>query len=410
MKIPHLFLTSLLFSLLFGCEKADPNFIPQRKDIVLTRAGEEIVDASYCFSFNLFKEAAKYSGYKNIILSPFSAQIANCMLANGADGDTYDQIVSATGFEGYSLEDINLAYKTVLKGLYGVDTSTKLSIANSIWIMRDFPVYNQFIKSVEDNYDGYVKQLDFSSKNALSDVNKWISQKTAGHISDILENLSPDSQVIVANALFFKGRWKEKFLPERTRTDFFKKADGAVVSKRFMCTSQDLLYGETEDEKVRLCEIPYGNEAFVLDIILPVEGVNFKDFIDNLSGEEWWDMFTYKSTHKVNLYLPKFKIESDLNLNSQLATLGMNLPYEHGNADFSRLSNMPLVIRETRQKAIIDVDENGTTATVTTHHKGDWNTLPGPGDVIEFKADHPFVFLIRETTSKTILFIGTLAE
>ena len=410
MKSNRFLLLIALISLLFGCEKADPDHFPQRKDIVLTRSGEEIMDASYFFSFNLFKEVAKANGYKNIILSPLSAQIANCMLANGAGGETFNQIITTTGFENYSLEDINSTYKTVVKGLGRVDTSTKLNLANSIWISREFPVYDQFKDNAESNYDGYVKRLDFSSKNSLGEINKWVSQKTEGHIPELMDEISPDSQIIIANALYFKGKWKEKFLPEKTRINVFKKMDGSVVNKRFMSTSQDFLYGETEDERVRLCEIPYGNGAFVLDLVLPVDSIDFKGFIEGLSGKEWWNMFTYQKTHKVNLFLPKFKIESDLSLNGPLALLGMSSPYIRGKSDFSRLSSLPIVIRETKQKAVIEVEENGTTATVSTQQKGDWNTLPGPGDVIEFRADHPFLFLIRETTSNTILFMGIMTE
>ena len=406
----YLILVLSAFLLLTACEKEDPNFIPKRKDIILTRSGAEIIDASYDFSFNLFKEVAKDKDYRNVFLSPLSALIANCMLANGAGGETYDQIITTIGYEGYSLEDINGTYQTVVKGLSSVDTSTKLGLANSLWLSKNYFVYDKYKKSVVENYGGYVGELDFSSNNSLNDINKWVSQKTGGNVSNILDDFSSDIKVIIANALYFKGKWKEKFNSEQTRRGEFKALDGSTVDKSFMYTSTKLLYGESEDGLIRMCEIPYGNGAFVLDIIVPEESVDFRGFIDSLSGEEWSSLFTYKNTHEVNLYLPKFKIESDLNLNNYLVSLGMNLPYELGKADFTRLSNIPLVINETRQKAIIEVDENGTTAASSTYLKGDWNLLPGPGDVIQFRADHSFMFIIREITSNTVIFIGTLTE
>ena len=311
------------------------------------------------------------------------------------------------------MDDINNTYKTVVTGLASVDRSTKLNIANSLWISKVLPVNDQFKNSIAENYDGYIGMVDFSKENTLKEMNGWVSKKTEGHISGILDFLSPDTDVILANALYFKGKWKEKFKAQNTMQDNFYKLDGEIADKWFMRTSQDLIYAESEDGKIRMCEIPYGNGAFVLDIVLPDKDMDFKSFIDEFSGEKWETVFTYKNTHKVNLFLPKFKIESGLNLKKALVEMGMDLPYNEKYSNFSRISeSLPFEVKETRQIAIIEVDENGTTAVASSHHKGGFYTSDGPKpeDVIVFKADHPFMFLIRENTSNTILFMGTLTE
>ncbi len=409
----HALLAIAAILLFFACDKDDPNDIPKRKSIILTRAEAEIIDAGQDFSFNLFREIAKDKGYRSIIMSPFSALIANCMLANGAEGETYEQIIKTIGYDGYSLDDINNTYKTVVIGLASVDRSTKLNIANSLWISKVLPVNDQFKNSIAENYDGYIGMVDFSKENTLKEMNGWVSKKTEGHISGILDFLSPDTDVILANALYFKGKWKEKFKAQNTMQDNFYKLDGEIADKWFMRTSQDLIYAESEDGKIRMCEIPYGNGAFVLDIVLPDKDMDFKSFIDEFSGETWETVFTYKNTHKVNLFLPKFKIESGLNLKKALVEMGMDLPYNEKYSNFSRISELlPFEVKETRQIAIIEVDENGTTAVASSHHKGGFYTSDGPKpeDVIVFKADHPFMFLIRENTSNTFLFMGTLTE
>ena len=158
--------------------------------------------------------------------------------------------------------------------------------------------------------------------------------------------------------------------------------------------------------------------AFVLDVVLPDENMDFAAFVSDLSEDRWDNMFSYTATHEVRITLPKFKIESEYDLKRPLQALGMTLPYDRDNVDLKGIayptltgvSSPSIVLSESRQKAVIEVDEDGTTAATVTHHKGDWNLLPAPGEIIVFNADHPFVFLIREKSSDTILFMGTLTE
>ena len=145
----HALLAIAAILLFVACDKDDPNDIPKRKSIILTRAEAEIIDAGQDFSFNLFREIAKDKGYRSIIMSPFSALIANCMLANGAEGETYEQIIKTIGYDGYSLDDINNTYKTVVTGLASVDRSTKLNIANSLWISDLYCIADE--KAYNDN-------------------------------------------------------------------------------------------------------------------------------------------------------------------------------------------------------------------------------------------------------------------
>ena len=400
-------------SAVVSCGKENPDIIPERKDIVLTKSEAEVLEAGSDFSFDLFQEVSSRNGYKNIFISPLSAHIATCMLANGAGGETYSQIVRTLGYEGFSIEDVNSTYKTLVTGLKAVDTSTKLEIANALWVEDNFPVSKTFADGMSKNYDAYVKNLDFNSKDAVKTINKWCSDKTHKMIPDFLKELNSDNVLILMNALYFNGKWKEKFESSQTSGDKFLTIDSKSVKKEFMHTEKQFNYAETEDGKIRMCELPYGNGAFVMDVILPDKGVDFKDFINKMTGDGWKNMFTYRSAHKVQLSLPKFRMEAEYDLRDALVAMGMPLAYQKGKADLKKMcsnDSWTLWVDRTIQKTVIDVDENGSEAAAVTAHVIKGVTSPGPGTVIDFNCDHPFMFMIRETTSGAILFMGTFTE
>ena len=401
-------------SAVVSCGKEEPDdIIPERKDIVLTKSEAEVLEAGMDFSFDLFREVSSRNEYKNIFISPLSAHIATSMLANGAGGETYSQIVRTLGYDGFSIDDVNSAYKTLVTGLRSVDTSTKLEIANALWVEKNFPVSKAFADGLSKNYDAYVKNLDFSSRDAVKTINKWCSEKTHEMIPDFLKELSPDNVLILMNALYFNGKWKEKFESSQTAEDKFLTIDSKSVKKEFMHIEKDFNYAETEDGKIRMCELPYGNGAFVMDVILPDPDVDFKEFIDKMTDEEWKTMFTYRGAHKIQLSLPKFRMEAEYDLRDALVAMGMPLAYQKGKADLKKMCSNDswiLWVDRTIQKTVIEVDENGSEAAAVTAHLIKGVTSAGPGKIIDFNCDHPFMFMIRETTSGAILFMGTFSE
>jgi len=401
-------------SAVVSCGKEEPDdIIPEWKDIVLTKSEAEVLEAGMDFSFDLFREVSARNEYKNIFISPLSAHIATNMLANGAGGETYSQIVRTLGYDGFSIDDVNSAYKTLVTGLQSVDTSTILEIANALWVEKDFPVSKAFADGLSKNYDAYVKNLDFSSRDAVKTINKWCSEKTHEMIPDFLKELSPDNVLILMNALYFNGKWKEKFESSQTAEDKFLTIDSKSVKKEFMHIEKDFNYAETEDGKIRMCELPYGNGAFVMDVILPDPDVDFKEFIDKMTDEEWKTMFAYRDTQKIQLSLPKFRMEAEYDLRDALMAMGMPLAYQKGKADLKKMcsdDSWILWVDRTIQKTVIDVDENGSEAAAVTAHLIKGLASPGPGKIIDFNCDHPFMFMIRETTSGAILFMGTFSE
>ena len=403
-----------LLALICSCDKDEPGGgIPEKKDIVLTRSEAEVVQAGEDFSFDLFREVAATTGCRDMFISPFSAHIANCLLANGASGETYSQIVKTLGFDGLDINDVNSAYNKIVTGLREVDTSTKLEIANALWIDDGFPVSQSFADALAESYEAYVKNLDFSSPKALKTINGWCSEKTHNLIPEFLDQLSPEHVLILMNALYFNGKWKDKFESSMTSKGEFKSLGSGTVSKDFMHLSHSFQYSETNDGKIRMCELPYGNGAFVMDVILPDKDVDFKGFIEGMTADKWNGMFTYSGSHLVNLSLPKFKMEKEYDLTEALVSIGMELPYDQNKADLKKMCSDPawqLWVDKTIQKTVIKVDEDGSEAAAVTAHVIKGDTAAAPQKVVEFNCDHPFMFMIRETTSGVILFMGTFTE
>lgn len=392
-------------------EKEDTAVIPKRVDIVLTRNETEVLEAGKNFSIDLFKSIAEEQDYRNVILSPLSIHIASCMLANGAEGETRSQITNALGYGNYSLEDLNSSYKTLIEGLKKVDTSTELYSANSIWLNNEIPISTEFKNKLSTNYDASANNVDLHSGKAGTVINEWCKKHTGGMIIEAAPQITPETVMLLVNASYFNGKWKEPFYIQSTVKSDFYNLQGNNIKKSFMRQGKKHLFGETEDGKVKMCEIPFGNGAFVMDVILPSTSVNFQEFVQNLTYEKLESMFTYKAYHFINLSLPKFKFESAYDLKKTLSSMGITLIYDKKNSDFGLITkDRNVFINNTFQKSIIEIDEKGAKAASITSHKSDVALLYSPSDKIDFIADHPFIFIIKEITSGTIIYIGSITE
>lgn len=168
-------ISAILF--LFACEK-EGEIDNTIKNIILTRVEAEAIESGTDFSFNLFREVAAESCYANVFISPLSVHIANCMLANGAEGETLSEIVRTLGYDDFDIKDVNSAYKAIVKDIKNVDTSIKLQIANALWIDEKFPISKSYSEIVLDNFDAIVKNIDFDHADAVKTINKWSSQHT----------------------------------------------------------------------------------------------------------------------------------------------------------------------------------------------------------------------------------------
>lgn len=397
MKRSFLFAFSALVLVAASCGKNNPEY--SEGAIPLTKAEEGINASANDFGFNVFHELYKED---QVLFSPLSASLALSMTATGAAGETASQMTKVLGFDKFSTDDVNRYYRKMIDALLTVDPGTAFEIANSIWIDDKIKVKQGFIDDCKKYYASEVYPADFSSQATIDKVNKWCSDKTHGKITSILEEPDPELVMVLMNALYFNGSWKYTF-PEVFK-DRFTTISGKTTGMEMMQLSTELSYGEYDG--FRMVDLPYGNGAFSMKVILPDEKEDFGKAVKRFDAGIL-DKLNGKLTSKdVFLKMPKFSFEYQSDLDKVLVALGMEDAFDCAKADFSKMSD-GLYIGFVKQKTFIDVNESGTEAAAVTIVGMYKNAIDGnPQDVVMFIADRPFIFVIQENSTGAVLFIG----
>ncbi|MDR2383250.1 MAG: serpin family protein [Prevotellaceae bacterium] len=360
------------------------------------------------FAFDVFKATSADSKEANVFISPLSISMAFNMVLNGAVGTTLDEILETLCAKDYSVSDINEHSKLLRSELTGVDLSTQLSIANSIWYMQGFPVKDAFLEVNRTNYAAEVNALDFSSPNAAKQINDWCAKQTNDKIPTILDEIPDGAVMYLINAVYFKGIWTLKFDKNNTREENFYASDGKTNPVQIM--RQTETFGYASDEYGEYLELLYGNKAFSMIVILPTENKTTEDIIEHLNNEQWNSTIGSMYGRQVNLCLPRFKSECKYQMHKNiLPELGMKIPFT-GAANFSNISDIPTYISEVIHKTFVEVNEEGTEAAAVTSVGMFTSVNPDPSQPIDFIVNKPFVFVIRENSSGAILFMGKIGE
>ena len=390
-----------------ACSKTE---VKEPKSLQFSAAEKQMVNECNAFSFNLLTQVATTEEQENVVLSPLSASMLLGMLMNGADGETLAQIQAVTGFGAEAtIEDINAYYKQLIEVLPNLDAYTNVGIANGIWVKDEFPVYEAFMQACKQNFDAQAKNVPtFVDDKVLKDINDFAAQHTNNRINQIINRgmVSEQTMMVLLNALYFKALWKDKFDKNYTLQQTFTTLKDAKIQVDMMrLYDKPQLYSETED--CRLVELPYKGDQYVADIILPAKDTDIRTWVKTLNAERWQQLISGLHSEEVNLGLPKFKLNYERVLTNDLSMLGMPSAFTPA-ANFSRLSELPTFISLIKQKTFIQVDEEGTEAAAVTI--GDVAASAGPGNVKEFIADRPFLFVIRERTYGTILFTALIGH
>jgi len=361
------------------------------------------------FALELFQKTCKFAeANDNVFISPLSVSMALNMTLNGAEGQTADEMLTALQAEGYDIDDVN-AYSRALKdALMKVDPSTEFSIANSIWYRnKGFTVKTPFLDVNKQNYDAEISALDFSSPDAVTTINNWCAKQTNDKIKEIITNIPDDMAMYLINAVYFKGIWTSKFDKDDTQKEDFRLADGKTDKVNMM--RQTGTFNYTADETAAYLEMPYGNQAFGMTVILPNEGSTVADAIAALTDEHWSDITRSLTGCEANIRFPRFKAECEYKLhNDILPDMGMITPFTDY-ADFSKISDTPLSISEVIHKTFVEVNEKGTEAAAVTEVGMSFTSAnPTPPQPVDFTVNKPFLFLIRERSTGIILFIGRM--
>jgi len=356
------------------------------------------------FAFDLYQILHQTSG--NLFFSPYSISLALAMVYFGTYGATEEQVASALHFE-LAPYDLILAFGALHSRLLVQGPGNfQLRLANSLWWQAGYDVRQVFLDTLRRRLRATVQPLDFSAtpEKARSTINKWASRETAGKIKELLPQgaLTPLTRLLVANAITFQATWQEQFNADFTSNSSFNLLDGGQVTVPMM--EQITPFAYTATDGAQAVELPYVGGRFSMVILLPVRG-QFEDFTSSLTADRVADILEHLSIQMVQIYMPRFEFRSSFELSSTLEALGMTDVFILGRANFRGMTlDRAIFLGDIHHQTIVSVDENGTYAAAAT--AGD---MVGP-DVPTVRLNRPFIFLIRDIETGTILFIGEVMD
>ncbi|KAK1168486.1 neuroserpin-like [Acipenser oxyrinchus oxyrinchus] len=364
------------------------------------------------FSVNLYHQLQSAGNEENIIYSPLSIAVALGMVELGARGATLKEIRQVMGYGHLKGGDEFLLLKNLTQSLMGDESQYVVKLANSLFLQNGVHFNENFVHMMKKYFHAEIETVDFSQSAAVADrINKWVENQTENKIHDLVsaDDFSSVSRLALINAVYFRGNWKNHFRPEHTRTFSFTKDDGNEVQTLMMYQQGDFYYGEFSDGTseaggvYQVLEMPYEGEEMSMMIVLPRQEVplaTLEPIIKAQLIEEWASAV---KKQKVEVYLPRFKIEQKIDLKESLQDLGVKKMFTK-EADLSAMTDgKDLFIGKAVQKAYLEVTEEGAEAAAASGMIALTRTLILYPQVM---ADHPFFFVIRNRKTGTILFMG----
>jgi serpin B len=381
-------------------DNARPNTLPRS----LTADEEVLIELGNAFSFNIFRRVAANDADKNVFISPLSISMALGMTLNGAKGETAAGIKETLDMREMELQAINKSYQSLIKLLVELDPKVEMRIGNSLWGRKGFAINPAFKDTLKTYFNARVDSLDFSDPAAADVINDWVNDQTNGRIEKIIDEIPDDLLLYLVNTVYFKGDWLAQFDPEDTNKEDFKLEDGSTVEVNMMSRETDL--ATFRSDKVQMADLAYGDSLYNMTILMPADpAVPINDFIqESLTAANLADWTGRLQTGESMLKMPKFETSYEKELNDILAAMGMDEAFSDIRADFSNINpDKRLVISEVKHKANITVNEEGSEAAAVTSVGITLTSAPP-----SFVADRPFVYIIRERISGTVLFTGVM--
>ncbi|MBR5349132.1 MAG: hypothetical protein IK125_07845 [Lachnospiraceae bacterium] len=375
---------------------------------------EVLKDVSLTGQYNAFTmEVLKRSiatTDKNVMVSPLSIMVALSMTANGASGETAEEMRSVLGGK-LSMEQLNQALQAYCNSLPSTD-KVKLARANAIWYM-DSPetaIREDFLKLNQKYYSAGLFPTDFGP-DTVNDINNWVSKNTDGMIKKLVEDLSPDCRMVLVNAILFDGKWAEEYYDDDIIKRTFTNADKTKVEADMMLSTENKYLC---DKNCTGFMKYYEGNRYAFVGLLPNEGTTPDELIANMTADSLHDLLAGASSREVHVRIPKFSFDYGIEMNDVLIDMGIQQAFDPNVADFSGMSEKErLFISKVIHKSRVEVSEKGTRAAAATAVIMDRCTAVMPEPVLEVFLDRPFVFMIVDTEQNLPIFIGrvnTLTE
>lgn len=371
-------------------------------------AMKSVSKANSDFAVKLYHQIRKGKG--NLLISPYSITSAIAMTYAGANGNTAKEMADVLSIS--SIVDPHEQYKKLRTALEKRE-SVKLHVANSLWPQKEYSFLKEYIRFTKEKYGVDITPVDYKKKTekARTLINSWVSEKTMEKIPELIPSgtLNSLTKMVLVNAIYFKGDWKTPFKKQTTTTETFFKADGSSVKTKLMFKSEKFLY--KEELGLQVIEMPYTDDNISMVVLLPNKKSGIVDLENALTLENLKKWISDLSLQKVNLHFPKFTLESGFLLGKKLAEMGMASAFNPNQADFSKMDGKKnnLFIGDVIHKTFIAVDEQGTEAAgATAVVMRAYASRPEPTP--DFRADHPFIYLIMDRSTNTVLFMGRFSE
>lgn len=367
------------------------------------------------FAFALYGIVA--TGDESVLFSPFSISAALAMAYAGAGGEMRAEMADALHFDlgqdalhpAFNAIDLELNGRDELGAPYEGD-GFRLSIVNAVWGERGFPFLGGYLDVLAVDYGAGLRLADFSGdpEGSRTTINDWVSDQTNDRVNDLLPegSISSGTRLVLTNAIYFKAPWLYPFDEDDTETEPFTTLSGSLVSVSMMHEIVDAAYAEVGG--VRAVELPYNGGKLAMLVLVPDVGT-FESFEESIDYETYEEIVGQLEERRVHLGLPRFGFDYALSLVDALRSLGMEDAFDPNAADFSGIDGArDLYISNVLHKAFVSVDEIGTEAAAATAVVVDVTAIPG--EPVTLTIDRPFLFVIRDIPTDTILFIGRVME
>jgi serpin B len=383
---------------------------PTKNNPISAEGLNNVIDANNKFTLDLYSEYKTNKG--NVFFSPYSISTALAMTYEGARGQTAEEIQKVFYFP----KDSNImreGYANLYTEINKTDKKYQLDTANALWAQNDYSFREDYFKTIDENYNGKVTNLDFKTdtENSRITINNWVENKTKDKIKDLIPEgiLTPDTRLVLTNAIYFKANWSSQFIAEDTAKSKFTLSSGESTPSEMMHQTSYFNYGETKD--LQILEMNYLGNDLSMIIILPTEN-NLDSLENSISVSSLAKWKKNMDTEEVQVSLPKFKFETKYLLAEDLKEMGMSNAFNKDLANFTGMWNKQrdenLYISEVIHQTFIEVTEAGTEAAavtaITTSESTDISSRPSRPKI--FTADHPFIFIIQQKDTGNILFMG----
>ncbi len=356
-----------------------------------------IVRADAGFGIDLFRRVAEGATGSNIFISPYSVAAALSMLYQGARGTTRDEMARALRLNGVSPEQIQAGNRALMGYLRSRDPKTVFRVANGVWTRDGMTLAPDYRRAIQEGYEGQIGNL---GPDAIGDINRWIGERTDGMIPKMIDSIDPGTLMILANAIYFKGEWSDRF--NAVGDQPFVTDQGQSVQVPMMAKSAK--FGHLQTDSFDAVRIPYGDDKLSMVILLPHRSSNLEELRGSITPDSW-GMFMrgLRETEQGLVTMPKFKAGFRITLNDVLKSMGIRDAFQEG-ADFSGIApGVRQHLSQVLHEAVVDVDEIGTRAAAATVVM-----MRGMGGPFRMTIDRPFFFAVVDNDTALPIFMGEI--